>query len=80
MQIRTQIHIIQAHLSHLSQDFDRFKGRFANLAKHIDQAASDVKQIHTSANKISTRFDKIEQVDLKGVDLTAVESTFTAEK
>ncbi len=61
---RTQIHIIQAHLSHLSQDFDRFKGRFANLAKHIDQAASDVKQIHTSANKISTRFEKIEQVEL----------------
>ncbi len=62
---RTQIHIIQAHLSHLSQDFDRFKGRFANLAKHIDQAASDVKQIHTSANKISTRFEKIEQVELE---------------
>lgn len=65
---RTQIHIIQAHLSHLSQDFDRFKGRFANLAKHIDQAASDVQQIHTSANKISTRFEKIEQVDLSVVD------------
>jgi DNA recombination protein RmuC len=62
------IHIIQAHLSHLSQDFDRFKGRFANLAKHIDQAASDVQQIHTSANKISTRFEKIEQVDLTVVD------------
>ena len=62
---RTQVHIIQAHLSHLSQDFDRFKGRFANLAKHIDQAASDVKQIHTSADKISTRFEKIEQVELE---------------
>ena len=61
---RKQIHIIQAHLSNLSQDFDRFKGRFANLAKHIDQAASDVKQIHTSADKISTRFEKIEQVEL----------------
>jgi len=61
---RAQVHIIQAHLSHLSQDFDRFKGRFANLAKHIDQAATDVKQIHTSANKISTRFEKIEQVEL----------------
>ncbi|OUR61628.1 recombinase RmuC [Colwellia sp. 39_35_sub15_T18] len=61
---RTQIHIIQAHLSHLSQDFERFKGRFANLAKHIDQAASDVQQIHTSANKISSRFEKIEQVEL----------------
>ena len=61
---RKQVHIIQAHLSNLAQDFDRFKGRFANLAKHIDQAAVDVKQIHTSADKISTRFEKIEQVEL----------------
>jgi DNA recombination protein RmuC len=61
---RQQIHIIQAHLSDLAQDFSRFKGRFANLAKHIDQAAMDVKQIHTSADKISTRFEKIEQVEL----------------
>ena len=52
-------------MSHLSQDFDRFKGRFSNLAKHIDQAASDVKQIHTSADKISSRFEKIEQVDIQ---------------
>lgn len=61
---RKQVHIIQAHLSDLAQDFDRFKGRFANLAKHIDQAASDVKQIHTSADKISNRFEKIEKVEL----------------
>jgi len=61
---RGQIHIIQAHLSHLAQDFNRFKGRFANLAKHIDQAAIDVQQIHTSADKISNRFEKIEQVEL----------------
>ena len=61
---RQQIHIIQAHLSNLSQDFNRFKGRFANLAKHIDQAATDVKQIHTSADKIAHRFEKIEQVEL----------------
>lgn len=61
---REQIHIIQSHLTHLSQDFVRFKSRFANLAKHIDQAATDVKQIHTSANKISDRFTKIEQVEL----------------
>ncbi|MBL0711842.1 MAG: DNA recombination protein RmuC [Colwellia sp.] len=61
---RSQIHIIQTHLSHLAQDFSRFKGRFANLAKHIDQAATDVQQIHTSADKISNRFEKIEQVEL----------------
>lgn len=62
---RKQVHIIQAHLSDLAQDFNRFKGRFANLAKHIDQAAVDVQQIHTSADKISNRFEKIEQVELQ---------------
>ncbi len=62
---RQQIHIIQAHLSDLAVDFSRFRNRFDNLAKHIDQAASDVKQIHTSANKISNRFEKIEKVELQ---------------
>ncbi len=66
---RKQIHIIQAHLSELAQDFGRFRGRFNNLAKHIDQAANDVKQIHTSAEKISSRFTKIENVDLEVLDV-----------
>ncbi len=70
---RQQIHIIQAHLSNLSQDFNRFKGRFANLAKHIDQAASDVKQIHTSADKIANRFEKIEQVELVDDEIELLE-------
>jgi len=61
---RQQVHIIQAHLAGLATDFGRFKLRFDNLAKHIDQAATDVKQIHTSAAKISDRFEKIEQVEL----------------
>lgn len=61
---RKQVHVIQNHLTYLAQDFSRFKVRFANLAKHIDQAATDVKQIHTSAEKISTRFEKIENVEL----------------
>lgn len=66
---RKQVHVIQEHLSFLGADFGRFKSRFNNLAKHIDQAAADVKQIHTSADKISGRFDKIEQVDLQSEDL-----------
>lgn len=70
---RQQIHIIQAHLSNLAQDFNRFKGRFANLAKHIDQAATDVKQIHTSADKIANRFEKIEQVELVDDELEVLE-------
>ncbi|WP_185968083.1 DNA recombination protein RmuC [Thalassotalea sp. PS06] len=61
---RQQVHIIQEHLGLLADDFNRFTTRFDNLAKHIDQAASDVKQIHTSAHKISRRFTKIDQVEM----------------
>lgn len=60
---RRQIHLIQEHLIKLADDFSRFRGRFDNLAKHIDQAAVDVKQIHTSAHKISSRFSEIEKVE-----------------
>lgn len=60
---RRQIHLIQEHLIKLADDFSRFRGRFDNLAKHIDQAAVDVKQIHTSAHKISNRFSQIEKVE-----------------
>ena len=72
---RKQVHVIQKHLSLLSGDFTRFKGRFANLAKHIDQAATDVKQIHTSADKISSRFEKIENVDIKDEETVSIENT-----
>lgn len=58
-----QVHLIQEHLVKLAEDFSRFRGRFDNLAKHIDQAATDVKQIHTSAVKISSRFTQIEKVE-----------------
>lgn len=61
---RKQVHIIQSHLRSLSIDFQRFYKRMDNLARHIGQAHDDVKDIHTSAHKITQRFDKIEQVDL----------------
>jgi DNA recombination protein RmuC len=58
-----QVHIIQQHLVALGGDFARFRTRLDNLSKHISQAATDVEQIHTSANKITSRFDKIENVE-----------------
>ncbi|AWB67668.1 DNA recombination protein RmuC [Saccharobesus litoralis] len=61
---REQVHIIQQHLTLLSDDFNRFGKRFDQLARHIDQAANDVKQIHTSAQKISGRFNTIENLNL----------------
>jgi len=61
---RKQVHLIQEHLVALSKDFDRFKARMGDLAKHIKQANDDVGQVHTSAKKISSRFEKIEKVEL----------------
>lgn len=61
---REQIHVIQEHLQALAKDFDRFQQRMDKLATHIDQAHQDVKQVHTSAKKITSRFNKIEKVEL----------------
>jgi DNA recombination protein RmuC len=61
---RKQIHIIQEHLTILGKDFSRFQERMGKLAKHIELAHNDVESVHTSARKITSRFDKIERVDL----------------
>ena len=62
---RRQVHIIQEHLRDLSLDFGRFQKRMDNLARHIDQAHRDVKDVHTSAGKITSRFSKIDKVELE---------------
>lgn len=64
---RKQIHIIQEHLVALSQDFGRFQERMDKLAAHIGQAHKDVDDVQTSARKITSRFGKIEKVELPGV-------------
>ena len=70
---RKQIHIIQEHLVVLSQDFGRFQLRMDKLAIHIDQAHRDVADVNKSAKKISSRFTKIEKVELEGEDIQALE-------
>ena len=60
-----QVHIIQEHLGHLAMDFGRFQKRMDNLATHIRQANKDVEEVSTSARKISSRFEKIEHVELE---------------
>lgn len=61
---RKQVHIIKDHLVALSRDFDRFQVRMNNLSKHISQANKDVEDVNTSARKISSRFEKIEKVEM----------------
>lgn len=59
-----QMHIIQKHLLDLGKDFVRFQSRMDNLVKHIDQARGDAEEVHTSAKKITSRFSKIEQLEM----------------
>lgn len=61
---RKQVHIIQEHLVNLSKDFGRFQKRMDNLSKHINQAQQDVADAHTSAKKITSRFNKIEKLEI----------------
>ena len=61
---REQVHIIQEHLGVLSKDFGRFQKRMDDLAKHIKLAHEDVDKVNTSAKKITSRFEKIERVEL----------------
>lgn len=61
---REQVHIIQEHLNALGKDFIRFQDRMDNLSRHISQVSKDVEQVHVSARKITSRFDKIEKVEL----------------
>jgi DNA recombination protein RmuC len=62
-----QVHIIREHLGLLAKDFDRFETRMENLSKHINQAQKDVDQVHASSKKITSRFNKIESVDLEKI-------------
>lgn len=61
---RKQIHEIQKHLHHLSEDFERFQIRMDNLAKRIAQAHADAEQVHISSRKITQRFIQIERAEI----------------
>jgi len=70
---RKQVHIIQQHLQALGDDFQRFEKRMDKLSKHIDLAHQDVGEVHTSAKKITQRFQKIESVELEIKEVALIE-------
>ncbi len=67
---REHVHTIQQHLRMLAKDFDLFNERMDKLSKHLESANNDAKQIHTSASKISKRFQAIETVEVASEGLT----------
>jgi DNA recombination protein RmuC len=62
---REQVHIIQQHLAALGKDFQRFQDRMERLAKNIEMAHRQAEQVGISARKITSRFEKIEGVQLE---------------
>jgi DNA recombination protein RmuC len=60
VETRKQIHVIKDALGKLAKDFNRFDDRMQALARHIEQAGNDVKDVQVSSRKISAHFRKIE--------------------
>ena len=70
---RKQVHIIQEHLIALSKDFERFQKRMDHLSKHISLAHQDAEEVHKSSQKITSRFNKIEKVELGPITMGSLE-------
>ena len=72
--IREQAGVIQVEVMNLLKDVERLDKRVENLDKHFDQAGRDIKDIRTSSTKITSRANKIEDIQL-GEDTPAEELT-----
>lgn len=58
-------HVIQEELGKLAEDFRRYQSRWDNLSKHIKNVSKDVEEIHVTTDKISSKFNKIQEVDFQ---------------
>lgn len=60
--------VIHHELALLDQEFRRYKERWDKLSRSIDTVNRDVKDIHTTTEKISKRFDSINKVEVEKID------------
>lgn len=56
--------IIHEELKKLGTEFGRYRDRWDKLAQHIDTVSKDVKDIHTTTEKITNRFESINTVKM----------------
>ena len=64
VRMREQASLIQVEIGVMLKDVDRLMDRVRKLETHFDQADRDIKDIRISANKISSRGTKIEELEL----------------
>ena len=60
--------IIHSELNLLSDEFKRYKDRWDKLYRSIETVSKDVKEIHTTTDKITKRFNSINQVEMEEID------------
>ena len=57
--------VIHNELKLLDEEFKRYKDRWDKLSRSIETVSRDVKDIHVTTDKITKRFDSINQVDME---------------
>ena len=62
--------IIHGELRLLDEEFKRYKDRWDKLYRSIETVSKDVKDIHTTTDKITKRFNSINQVEMEELDIT----------
>lgn len=60
--------IIHHELKLLDEEFKRYKDRWDKLSRSIETVGKDVKEIHTTTQKITKRFNSINQVDMEEIE------------
>ena len=60
--------VIHNELRLLSDEFNRYKERWDKLYRSIETVSKDVKDIHTTTDKITKRFNAINQVEMEGLN------------
>ena len=60
--------IIHNELSLLDNEFKRYKDRWDKLYRSIETVSKDVKDIHTTTEKITKKFNSISQVEMETID------------
>ncbi len=60
--------VIQEELVKLAIEFNRYKERWDKLSRSIDSVSNDVRDIHITTDKITKRFDAINQVEMKTLE------------
>ncbi len=60
--------VIHDELNKLGIEFKRYKDRWDKLSRSIDTVSNEVKDIHTTTDKISKKFDSISSVDMEALD------------